>query len=67
MTDQIKTIEYYFDGDALKYWDKEIGAENFEEIDLNDFINWEEVYKKGEISMRENFPKGTVFVHIDDE
>ena len=63
-----RTINYYFDNDTLKYWDEKDDASNFEEIDLNDFIDWKEVYKKAEAAMMDNFPKGTKFVHnIDDE
>ena len=65
-----KTIHYIFDGDALKYWDKETEEPNnidFEEIDLNDFINWDEVNNKALKEMKEKYPKGTIFVDIDEE
>jgi hypothetical protein len=62
-----KTIQYMFDGDALKFWDKEEDPGSFEEIDLNDFINWDEVNDKAIKEMKEKYPKGTIFVDIDEE
>lgn len=67
---KIKTVEYLFDGDALKFWDKEkfeSGNHGFEEIDLNDFIDWDGVIDKALKSMKEKFRKGTIFVDTDEE
>ena len=64
-----KTIHYMFDGDALKFWDKETEEPNnidFEEIDLNDFINWDEVNNKAIKEMKEKYPKKTIFVNIEE-
>jgi hypothetical protein len=58
-----KTIEYMFDDDVLKFWDKEEAADdesNFEEIDLNDLIDWDTVNDKALQAMKEQFPKGTI-------
>ena len=64
-----KTVEYMFDDDVLKFWDKEKAADdesNFEEIDLNDLIDWDTVNNKAIQAMKEQFPKDTIFVDIDD-
>jgi len=62
-----KTIQYMFDGDALKYWNKdEEFSGPFEEIDLNGFINWDEVNNKAIEEMKERYPKNTIFVDIDE-
>lgn len=61
-----KTIQYMFDGDALKYWNKDEDPGSFEEIDLNDFINWDEVNDKALKEMKERYPKNTIFVDIDE-
>ena len=64
-----KTIHYMFDGDALKFWDKETEEHDnidFEEINLDDFINWDEVNNKALKEMKEKYPKGTIFVDIDN-
>lgn len=60
-----KTVKYRFDGDYLKYWDKEEDPESYEEIDLNDFINWDSVNNKAIEIMKERYPKGTTFVDVD--
>ncbi len=63
-----KTIEYMFDGDVLKFWDKEKSESgDFEEIDLNDIIDWYAVNNKAIERMKEIFPKGTKFVDVDEE
>ena len=59
-------VEYMFDGDALKFWDKG-DPDGFDEIDLNDFINWDEVDNKALKEMKEKYSKGTIFVNIDEE
>ena len=59
-------IEYMFDGDALKFWEKG-DPDGFDEIDLNDFINWDEVNNKGLKDMKERYSKRTIFVDIDEE
>ena len=61
-----RTIQYMFDGDALKFWDKIEDPEEFEEIDLNDFINWDEVNDKAIKEMKEKYSKGTIFENIVD-
>ncbi len=60
-----KTIQYRFDEDALKYWDKKEDPESYEEIDLNDLINWDEVNNKAIEMMKEKYPKGTIFVDVN--
>ena len=58
-----------FDGDALKFWDKETEEPDnidFEEIDLNDFINWDEVNNKALKEMKEKYPKKTIFVNTEE-
>jgi len=63
-----KTIQYMFDGDALKFWDKdEEFSGPFEEIDLNNLINWDEVNNKALKEMKEKYPECTIFVDIDEE
>ncbi len=63
-----KTIQYMFDGYALKFWDKEEEFSGpFEEIDLNDFINWDEINDKAIKEMKEKYPEETIFVDIDEE
>lgn len=59
-----KTIEYMFDGDALKFWNKD-SPNKFDEIDLNDLIDWDKVNSKALEEMKEKFPKSTTFVDID--
>ena len=61
------TIQYMFDGDALKFWENDEDQGEFEEIDLNDFINWDEVNDKALKEMKEKYPKGTIFVDIEEE
>ncbi len=60
-----KTIQYRFDEEVLKYWDKKEDPESYEEIDLNDLINWDEVNNKAIEMMKEKYPKGTIFVDVD--
>lgn len=63
-----KTVQYMFDGDALKFWDKdEEFSGPFEEIDLNNLINWDEVNNKALKEMKEKYPECTIFVDIDEE
>ena len=64
-----RTIHYMFDGDALKFWEKETEDSNidFEEINLDDFINWDDVNNKAIKEMKEKYPKGTIFVDIEEE
>ena len=61
-----KTIEYMFDGDALKFWDSEDYSGNFDEIDVNDFIDMDEVNCKVIKAMKEKYSKGTLFINIED-
>ncbi len=56
-----------FDGGAPKFWNKEDGQGKFDEIDSNDFINWDEVNDKALKEMKERYPKGTIFIDIDEE
>lgn len=55
-----------FDGDELKYWVDDVD-DQIEEIDLNEFINWDEVNNKALEAMKENSPKGTIFVDVDKD
>jgi hypothetical protein len=67
---RVKTIEYMFDDDVLKFWDKEksdSGNKDFEEIDLNDLIDWTKVNNKAIQQMKEMYPKSTIFVDKDEE
>lgn len=63
-----KIIEYMFDGDILKFWEKEESESDdhdSEEIDLNDLIDWDAINNKAIQSMKDQFPKGTIFIDID--
>ena len=62
-----KTIAYMFDDDALKFWNKEDDPGDFDEIDLNDFISWDEVNDIAIKVMKDKFPKGTIFTDVDNE
>lgn len=63
---EAKTIEYMFDGDALKFWDETDSLGKFDEIDLNDFIDWDEVSQMGLKKLKEKFPKNTIFIDVDE-
>ena len=64
--EEIKTIEYRFDRHVLQFWDRE-DPDNFNEIDLNDIIDWDEINDEAMKMMEERFPKGTIFVDADNE
>jgi hypothetical protein len=64
-----RTVEYKFDDDVLKFWEDaalESENEDFNEVDLNDLIDWDTVNDKAIQTMKEQFPKGTKFVCRDD-
>jgi len=65
---KVKIVEYMFDGDELKFWDhKDKDCEIIDEIDLNDFIDWNEVNEKAINQMKELFSKETKFINIDED
>jgi len=59
-------IEYAFDGDALKYWEKGDEAVDFKEIEV-DNDNGKQRYKKAIKEMKKEFPKTTKFIDIDED
>ena len=63
---KIKIVEYTFVGDELKFWDKN-NIDNSFEIDLNDFIDWNEVNKNAMDKMKEDFNHDTLFVDVNEE
>lgn len=58
-----KIIEYKFERNKLRFWNKETGKE-YKEIDLDEFIDWKKVHNKGLEKMKRTFPKETKFVNI---
>ncbi len=61
---KVNVVEYMFDGDELKFWDAN-DPDNYDEIDLNELIDWNEVYEKAVIEMKEYFKEGTKFIDVD--
>jgi len=63
---KVNVVEYMFDGDELKFWDVN-DPDNHDEIDLNELIDWDEVYEKAVIEMKEYFKEGTKFIDVDNK
>lgn len=61
-----KIIKYVFDGDILNFWD-EYDADDDEEIDLNELIDWVDVHNKALAILKDKFPKGTIFINTIEE
>ena len=63
-----KIVKYMFDGDELKFWDeKNDETGDFDIIDLNNYIDWHKVGNIALEEMKSRYPKGTVFIDIDEE
>jgi hypothetical protein len=64
-----RTVAYKFEDDVLKFWEDdafESENEDFNEIDINDLIDWDTVNGKAIQAMKEQYPKGTTFICMDD-